>query len=196
MNRLVKSFGLSSFLFSLSLSVSAKVFTVEKSVQIPKRAEEIKQIVMDIENFCESGCRYKLSNVREFKIVEKEDENHIYSWMFVDSTKDSKTFSVTVVNQDESGVITMETSYPSREKIRELKEKTGLSHNSFFDDITTKWTLKEIFDQNGEFVSTQVDYRTRAEGDSMLIRMFAGMVRTGLEQTAKELFIPLKATQE
>jgi hypothetical protein len=172
--------------------VGAKTFTVQKSEQIAKRMEELKEVMLDIENFCERGCRYKLSNVREFKIVEKEDENHIYSWMYVDSTRDSKSFTLTTISLDEQGVLKLESKYPERQKIKELKEKSGLSHSSVFDDVQTVWTMKEIFDENGQFVTTQVDYVTKAEGDSFILRMFAGMVRSGLEQTAKELFVALK----
>lgn len=166
----------------------AKVFTVSKTGTFTKRAEEIKEIIVDIENICDNGCKYKLSNVREIRPIEMQDENHFYTWYYIDAARDSYYYQENTITRPSASEIVITSNFPTREKIKELKEKYTFGHKSLFDKIESRFDLKENFDGNGNFVNTSVSFSNKVVSDSTIIRIFSGTVKSELNKTADELF--------
>ena len=78
--------------FLLLSTVQAKIFNINKSADFQLRKEVIKEIILDYENYCEQGCKYKLTGIKEMKILEILDANHIFTWTYVDNIKKYKYF--------------------------------------------------------------------------------------------------------
>lgn len=173
-------------------SAMAATFSVEDTVKIAKRISDLKEIILDVENTCSSGCRYKLSNVREMKLVEKINENHFYTWMYIAARRDSAQYSEVIVKETAPSEMFISSNTPESSTIKRLKEKYGHSHFGIIDRIESNWTLKENFDSNGEFIDTSVKYYNKAISNSALIRLFSGTVRAEMRKTMNEMFSNLK----
>ncbi|MBF0300929.1 MAG: hypothetical protein HQK51_19630, partial [Oligoflexia bacterium] len=160
----------SNYLFSLGIlflcqflflsTVQAKVFTINKSGDSQLNKETVKEIILDYENYCENGCKYKLTAVKENKKVEIVDPNHIFIWTYVDNIKAYKYFSYVEVieNAANKNKIIIRNSYPSSNEVKRLKNIYRLPHSTPFITAETLWTIEEKFDHNGNWSHTAVDY--------------------------------------
>ncbi|MBF0298250.1 MAG: hypothetical protein HQK51_05995 [Oligoflexia bacterium] len=190
---LVASIALSIFFmnsFYVS-NVDAKVFTTKKSKDLLLSKESLKKIILDYENFCEHGCKYKLSDVIESKILES-DKKHMYVWTHVGGEKEFGYFTYVEITEAVDGKITMKESYPSNSEVTRLRTKYELKHNPFFNAYTGIWTLKEKYTENRNFLATTTSYEGNFTYDSAFAIIFAARINKELNKTTEELFTALQ----
>lgn len=72
---------------------SANLFKGEKSKDYKLRLEQVQNIILDYENYCNKGCKYKLNGVKQLKIVERVSPTLFYIWMDVRNVKNFQYFS-------------------------------------------------------------------------------------------------------
>ena len=69
-------------------------FLVEKSSTSSKRAQLMKEIALDVAHTCSRDCLYKISNIREMKLLESVDKNRMYIWFYIEDAKEEKDNSL------------------------------------------------------------------------------------------------------
>ncbi|MBF0362368.1 MAG: hypothetical protein HQK49_15230 [Oligoflexia bacterium] len=183
---------LSQFLFSAN--VDAKIFTITKNGDFKLRKNVIKEILLDYENYCNQGCKYKLTGIESIKKVEVVDANHMFIWTYVDNIKQYKYFSYIEVVANDLNKVTIINTYPSWEEVDRLISSYQLSHSTPFVSGETIWTIEEKFDSQGNWSHTNVDYFSSFYA-SFLISIFGKKINQNLEITANDLFQDMSIAQ-
>lgn len=179
-------------LFSIPFSAFAASFLVEKSHYSNRRATELRDIVLDVANTCASNCKYKMSGIKEMKLLETPDKNHQYIWFHVEDIRDTKQYQEVEITELGEGHFSVISRFPPKEKIQDLEKKYTHPHETFFDVMESHWVLQEEKDPQKGFLRTKVDYSTKAETSSFTIILFSGTVRKKMEATALEMMENLK----
>ena len=122
-------------------------------------------------------------------IVDRESDNHFFVWYDIDALKDSQYFVEVKVEEIAEGHLKIKVDYPSRDKIRELKQKTGKGHAPIFSSSKVVYDLKEV--QEDDVVKTHIQYMIDCQSSRFLLRTFAGKVRAALRDTAQEVIAHL-----
>lgn len=182
---------LGQFLF-LS-TVHARVFTIEKSADFQLRKEVIKEILIDYENYCESGCKYKLTGIQEMKKMEIVDPNHFFIWSHVDNIKTYKYFSYIEVIEGGQNKVSIRNTYPSSNEVNRLSKVYRLPHSTPFIASETLWTIEEKFDSSGNWLHTSVNYSGKFTA-SAITSIFASAINKNLRITANDLFQDISST--
>ncbi|MBF0297614.1 MAG: hypothetical protein HQK51_02780 [Oligoflexia bacterium] len=179
--------------FSFSTVVSAKEFSIDRSANFNSNKEVLKSIIMDYANYGQlRHHRYYLSGIDEIKIVKQIDENHFYTWTYVNDTKDYKYFNYVEVSEDASGVIRIKSRLATSNEVSSLTAETGLPNKSFFDSSDVVWIIKENLDSRGNLISTTVRYVGAFSASSFGISLIAPIIRKNLDKTADQMFTVLK----
>lgn len=181
-----------TFTFSLPLAFSGSPISYRAKVKVNRNLDDILQIAADIENTCERGCRYKVSNIRQGKIVKTLSSNRFFSWEYIDSgtpfVRDTKQFRyITYTLSNDRKHAKFHSSYPSRSNINALKRKTGLDHKTLFNSLNINIEFNVIGQKNGRDL-VAIDYSVSLTSNSSMINSFKSKVRKELAKTAKENF--------
>lgn len=131
---------LSFNLFALDFEASSPKkghFVAKASGLVQVSAQHVLDVLIDTENTCESGCRYRAPSIERSVIVKKIDDSSFFSWTFVDEFMDSKYFSKMV--REENAVRFMT---PTKDDIRAMVT-TEFKHDPIFYTRSGVWTVEE-----------------------------------------------------
>lgn len=188
------------FCVVLSFNALAKTYTIERSKNLPMHKEEIKNLIFDYTNYGDSGKPYKLTGVKEIKIIGDVNQNEFFICNhFVNSVVEYQFFNKVTVSENSNGVLTIITSTPSDDEIATLEKNTGIKNSAPFDNTQTVWTIEENY-KEGVFVDTSIKYSGKFEKNSgfgsllysTISFMAPGLVEGSIESTANDLFATLE----
>jgi hypothetical protein len=191
LNRLhLKNFFIRNSLMFLSLflgitSVHAYHYNHEETWTFKASPDSVKNLLLDVTNQCSQGCRYFIPSVTETKIVEKENENHFFIWSYVNSTRDSYFFQEVSIKKNNQQQTIVEFKFPAQQKQNELRVKYNLGINSHFQMMTTLYTFTPIYDENGKFKETKVQYTIDMDTDSWLVSRFSSTVFSSMAASSQ-----------
>jgi hypothetical protein len=161
---------------------------VKKEKLSSNTAEELKGILLDFENFCEEGCAYHINGVIETKIL-TSDENKILLWQSLKGYQPINHYVQVSIEEREDqqvkSIITLR--YPLPEDISTLESKYQKKHHSIFNDFLTRWSFREIKDQNQNFIHTEVIYFSEVSSPIIASAFGEYLIRFQLNQKADEM---------
>lgn len=132
-------------------SPSKGEFVARASGVVQASPQRVLDILEDIENACEEGCRYYAPSIKK-SVAIKRVENIQYNWTFVDEFMDSKYFSKSIREEFALRFMT-----PTKEEIKELVT-TNFKHEPLFYTRTGVWTVTET--ENGTYVTFDLSMKT------------------------------------
>ncbi len=171
----------------LSLTAFSKVYQVKRNISFKGDVDKAMDIMLDQENFCRSGCDYKISSVKEVKILEKK-KNSMITWTDVSDRKSYQYFLVMKWDKSPKGYnITFE--YPSKSELRRLKKSYGLRHKTAFSKYYVEWNFHQ---KDGDTIN--VRHYTRHVCTSWTLNTFFLIVYDGIKKSLNEYYDALKMT--
>ena len=186
--KMFKELGIISIILTsllLSFSSQAKIFKLENNSTIQKNIDDALKIFLDLENYCNKSCKYKLTDVEEVKIVEWIDKDHFYTWMHVNGLRTFKYFSYYTIESDRN-VTKVTTSYPSKSEVDRLSKNYKLPHKTPFKSSYTVW---KFIPQSENL--TDINYVGKFSISSILANTFGGLIKESLNRTFEELLLAM-----
>ncbi len=128
-----------------------KKFSYQATKIVPNNFENIANIAMDIEAYCKKGCKYKIKEIVDVKIVETTDER-VYSWSYSRSAAGKfKFYSYANYEYLDDDTIKITNGYPDARTVARLQRDYGLEQDKTpFDYFLAIWTIRRLDEGRSE----------------------------------------------
>lgn len=168
-------------------------FNFSKTERIPKSLIQLKEILLDYENFCMRGCKYTISHLKTLKVLEEiqgEGEKTFTLWDEVEGLGGIATYhSVKLTETADGQHLETISTIPSAEVRTELRQKYGLAHKTPFSSMEVTWEINQMNDAQG---GSEVTYFISAASSDARLNMFHKKVIAGMAETTKQMFKHLR----
>jgi hypothetical protein len=177
---------LAAVLFGLADHAQARDFSYQKSWIVAQRAQSIEEMLIDYDNYCDQGCKYRYPSVRQALTVSFwRRPRSFYVWTFVENIQNSKWFSHVTISKAGDQTIVRFTMITD-DRIRTLERFTGKPHRPLFDACQTEYQIRELSSDN-RFPKSVLIFRAEVTVTG-LIAWFGGAILGGLADTGRAIY--------
>ncbi len=145
-------------------------------------------VIKDYEASCQSSdCRYSMPNVVETRTFGNVASDKFYTWTKIKNTKTGTYFSEVLTERGEQRLKIINRMM-TNDEARSLVAEHGLQHKPIMDTTISTWDLKEVYDAQNNYQTTEARITIDVSTDSFIINRFPSKVLSNLRDSVEALF--------